>query len=955
MASQPGPWDDYRPSAPRIVVPTQAPPRNPDQARVDRGNAEAAPYEAPRVQSTIRNNETNTEHTRQTITQNDTRGTNYTDERSMRSAFEGLPDVRNYHTVLPVAQAARSAASGGAGDLDLIYGFARVMDPGSVVRESETEMAQNTGGVSDRVRGLLQSVSNGQHLTPQVRQRLLTEIDNRVSQYRAAYTQIRKNYFRNAERYGFDTDAAVGPDIGEAYQPGPNAPAPAATPEGDPAMDLLTNTVRQVGTGSPLAALPSVNAPGGITATDPRESAQASQVAGQATEDTSGTAANPQMETGQAKAYNDAWIAAVNSGLDRNGLNQWVSENAPRFFPGRFSPGQPGGQLDDHTWNAIEASRRAGRGLNWLPPPMGVSDIGAANVPGVGEISAEDMQGAVRQNYQDTAANAQGAQDRATFAEAHPYIAGADAFMRQAADTATLGTASRIAGTLSGRGAAYEHGISGQDWRDRPLESLGGTFAGGSRMPYGTTLPRQLGAGAAYGGITDFNQSDGSLTDRLGSSLRGAALGAGTNAILGGVSRAYRAPNADAILEAGERQNVFTPRYMTGRTPLTNISTTAVGALPTGRLPLERSAGRVVNDIAAARNLRAGEMGPVLDEAGAGQRAQAGAREFLGRSADRADALFQRVPIHASTPAELTNTRQALSELTEGLASNPRLSALMEDRRLTAFRDALNGGDLSWGDQRRFRSMIGEMIGQPQVAGEVTSRSSLRRLYGALTDDMRATAESQGPRALTMFNRANQYYRGREARREGVISDILGADGQASPESTFKQINRWAANDFRATGQVFRSLPRDDANAVRATIFGRMGTATKGNQLDSVEQSTFSPRAFATEWNGMSNRAKAILIPDRTWRRNMDDIALLSTEAKRAETLSNPSRSGLAIGGAGMAAGAVTRPVDTALVGLTSYYAGRLLSSREGTRTLLRALRNPEAFSGVLGNGEDDQ
>ncbi len=52
----------------------------------------------------------------------------------------------------------------------------------------------------------------------------------------------------------------------------------------------------------------------------------------------------------------------------------------------------------------------------------------------------------------------------------------------------------------------------------------------------------------------------------------------------------------------------------------------------------------------------------------------------------------------------------------------------------------------------------------------------------------------------------------------------------------------------------------------------------------------------------------------------------------------------------------MTRPVDTALVGLTSYYAGRLLSSREGTRTLLRALRNPAAFSGLLsGNQEEGQ
>ena len=52
MEMQRGPWEDYaRPATPRIVVPTQAPPRTPDQARIERGNAEAAPLEADDVEA----------------------------------------------------------------------------------------------------------------------------------------------------------------------------------------------------------------------------------------------------------------------------------------------------------------------------------------------------------------------------------------------------------------------------------------------------------------------------------------------------------------------------------------------------------------------------------------------------------------------------------------------------------------------------------------------------------------------------------------------------------------------------------------------------------------------------------------------------------------------------------------------------------------------------------------
>ena len=52
MEMQRGPWEDYaRPATPRIVVPTQAPPRTPDQARIERGNAEAAPLAAPPIRA----------------------------------------------------------------------------------------------------------------------------------------------------------------------------------------------------------------------------------------------------------------------------------------------------------------------------------------------------------------------------------------------------------------------------------------------------------------------------------------------------------------------------------------------------------------------------------------------------------------------------------------------------------------------------------------------------------------------------------------------------------------------------------------------------------------------------------------------------------------------------------------------------------------------------------------
>lgn len=57
-----------------------------------------------------------------------------------------------------------------SGDLALIFNFMKILDPNSVVRESEFATAQNSPGVSDRVRALYNRVLDGQRFTKSVRE-----------------------------------------------------------------------------------------------------------------------------------------------------------------------------------------------------------------------------------------------------------------------------------------------------------------------------------------------------------------------------------------------------------------------------------------------------------------------------------------------------------------------------------------------------------------------------------------------------------------------------------------------------------------------------------------------------------------------------------------------------------------------------------------------------------------
>lgn len=934
MASQPPPgydWVDTPPPTPRgpprIVVPTQPTPRYPEQQVIQQGQAEAAPYEGPRARAGVRNTEVNTEHTGQTIRQSDTGGRNFTDENSLRAQYQGQRSVTDYITALPIAQSSRITTPDGPGDLSLVIAYTKVSDPGTASREGEVAAVQGSGSVADQARGFIQRFGHNGTLSPTMRADIRRQIENRINQYRAAYQHSRKQYARDAEAYGFDMDRIIGQDVDQAYQPGTNAP------QNNLGEDIGNGVLRSLGAPPIHLTNPEPPGLGGITATDSRESAQSAQNVTDAASPTSADIGS-RTTTPADTAYTEAFSGFINSRDQRTGAppsreqaQEWLNQNYRRFYP----DSQQAPQLTDEAWQPLQRSFEGGQGLNWQAPATGV--------PTPDELN----------NERD---RLRGQEARAAWAEEHPVLAGVDTVGRRIANTATLGLADHLAARLEGENPSFEHGVTAEDWRSRPVESIGGTMLGGARLPYGSTLPRQMGLGAAYGGATGYNESDGPLSERLGNAYRGGATGLGVNTLVGGLGRAFRAPNADAILEAGARQDITLPRYMLGR-ETAQVATGAVGATP-GRIPLASAARRTIEGIEGARNRAAAEIGDVGDNFSAGRRAQAGARSFLDRTEERAAELYNRIPIAPRTWAGLDNTRAALSEVTEGMESNPRLSALFDDPQLIGYRDALTEGGLSWRDMKDFRTRLGRLIGRAQVASQGPHVDDLRTLRNALTRDMEATAEAQGGRALTMFRRATQHWRGRETRREGVIQDILGRNFDASPEDAYRQINRWAqrdTGDTTALAQTMRSLPRDDANAVRATLFARMGRSTKGQQDETGE--AFSPFVFATQWSGLEPRAKALLVPNRSHRRNLDDIALLATTMRRSERFTNTSNTGLGTNLGLFTVGGIANP-GAAAGGFGGTYAlGRLLSSPAGSATFLRALRNPEAFQGLLQDQEE--
>jgi len=131
---------------------------------------------------------------------------------------------------------ATSGAATPAGDISMIYAYMKMLDPTSVVRESEFSIAQNARPLLDRM-GLswdaVKSAWQGQKLQPEVRRDFLNQASSLYKQQLGQYENTKKQYGGLAQRFGFDpalvlTDQTGGLQPDEQAPPPGDAPPPAA-------------------------------------------------------------------------------------------------------------------------------------------------------------------------------------------------------------------------------------------------------------------------------------------------------------------------------------------------------------------------------------------------------------------------------------------------------------------------------------------------------------------------------------------------------------------------------------------------------------------------------------------------------------------------------------------------------------------------------------------------------
>jgi hypothetical protein len=123
----------------------------------------------------------------------------------------------------------------GAGDTAAIFAYAKILDPNSVVRESEFAQMQNVGGLVGRLSSLYNQAKDGQVLTPEQRQQIRAGAVAQIQPYRNQYDAMEAQYRTIAGEAGLEADRVINSVIWPEFETAQKPPATTGVPAIDDA------------------------------------------------------------------------------------------------------------------------------------------------------------------------------------------------------------------------------------------------------------------------------------------------------------------------------------------------------------------------------------------------------------------------------------------------------------------------------------------------------------------------------------------------------------------------------------------------------------------------------------------------------------------------------------------------------------------------------------------------
>ena len=123
-------------------------------------------------------------------------------ENKLRDEYIGL--TKDYRTIRDSHQrlVASAANPSPAGDLAMLFNYMKILDPGSVVRESEFEAAATAGSYGQRMQAAVNQAMKGEKLSDSMRADFLDRSNKLMESQTRIYDNTKGQYIGLAKRYG---------------------------------------------------------------------------------------------------------------------------------------------------------------------------------------------------------------------------------------------------------------------------------------------------------------------------------------------------------------------------------------------------------------------------------------------------------------------------------------------------------------------------------------------------------------------------------------------------------------------------------------------------------------------------------------------------------------------------------------------------------------------------------
>jgi len=139
-------------------------------------------------------------------------GQKFSNVTEIRKEFNNRPEVKTFRDVSTQYEKIKKAAEvpSAAGDLSLIFGYMKMLDPGSTVREGEFANAQNAGGVDDQLRNMYNKARSGERLNDKQRADFINQANNLFLSHQTAFEKAKGEYSDIADIYKIDKNLIFG-------------------------------------------------------------------------------------------------------------------------------------------------------------------------------------------------------------------------------------------------------------------------------------------------------------------------------------------------------------------------------------------------------------------------------------------------------------------------------------------------------------------------------------------------------------------------------------------------------------------------------------------------------------------------------------------------------------------------------------------------------------------------